>query len=179
MSEGLSNQERGEQLRIGGFIIPADPDIAIQQTELTLHDLNRRQEIVGGYIEAVNLAEPAATLYINEEGKLHGLGVNVRATALVWMHNPAFRNVDIICGDALLIGPPDRAGEDTAVPDALTALLAMPGKHRVDLRFAGTERWHGDTSVFDNWYTAYVRAFQLEQDLPGVEAIRVTAVGHD
>src|SRR5262245_31664762 len=40
-------------------------------------------------------------------GKLLRLPVNPRAMALVWVHNSAFRDHDVIVGDVLIVGPPD------------------------------------------------------------------------
>lgn len=49
-------------------------------------------------------------MYLNEEGKLSGLPVNVTATALTRDLLPAY---DVIVGDVILLGPPDDEGNDT------------------------------------------------------------------
>jgi hypothetical protein len=57
------------------------------------------QEAVGGYLEAVRTAS-GAVLYINEEGKLYGLPLNVEATLLTaGQLTPG----DFIVGDAVLL----------------------------------------------------------------------------
>ncbi len=61
------------------------------------YTLAELQAAVGGYIEIVHLDEGA--LVINEEGKLHGLPLNERASELYYLHNGP---VDHIVGDALL-----------------------------------------------------------------------------
>lgn len=64
---------------------------------------------VAGYLEAVphNVAGEHLTGYCNEHGKTDGLAVNIPATAF-------FRVVgDILCGPVVVIGGPDREGEDT------------------------------------------------------------------
>lgn len=47
-------------------------DGAVQRT-FARDDLKTMQSLVGGYIEAVALADPRFTLFCNEEGKLEGL----------------------------------------------------------------------------------------------------------
>lgn len=59
--------------------------------------LDEMQKAVGGYIELVYL--PDGILVVNEEGKVHGLPVNMLATDLVQQERGAF---DVIVGDALL-----------------------------------------------------------------------------
>lgn len=44
--------------------------------------LKEAQEIVGGYIELLPLRKSRLTLVLNEEGKLHGLPRNDRASAI-------------------------------------------------------------------------------------------------
>lgn len=45
------------------------------------YTLEEMQKTVGGYIQVLNLGD-GTVLVINEEGKLHGLKVNVEATSL-------------------------------------------------------------------------------------------------
>ena len=66
-------------------------------------------EIVGGHIEPVlfEVAGGDATLWLNEEGKLKGLGMNALATALV-RHRLAHH--DRIVGDVFITGGVDGGG---------------------------------------------------------------------
>lgn len=66
------------------------------------------QKIVEGFIEAVTLQQlPGTTMFINEEGKLRELDVNLRASALY--------NGDLIVGPALLVNV-DYHGESIDIP---------------------------------------------------------------
>jgi len=63
---------------------------------------------VGGWIEAVDLREDM-TMWLNEEGKLDGLPVNVMASR---MFNEAFgAGKDIMVGDAVFTGGTDDEGD--------------------------------------------------------------------
>ncbi|MCU0505710.1 MAG: DUF3846 domain-containing protein [Chloroflexi bacterium] len=74
----------------------------------TLRDL---QKAVGGYLEAAPVYCPEdITAYCNEEGKLDGLPLNLPGTAFIRMTG------DIVAGPLVLIGGPDRDGEDTPLP---------------------------------------------------------------
>lgn len=89
--------------------------------EIEFHEVNdpnliNFQEHVKGYIQALvvrysNL--PPITMYINEEGKLIGLARNPIADG--FMRGNLLPG-DFIVGNAVLIGPPDRDGNDTELP---------------------------------------------------------------
>ncbi len=65
-------------------------------TDFTLEEM---QSIVGGYIELVELNE-TDTMVLNEEGKLEGLPINIKATGLFRSHYP--NSNDIIVGNVLV-----------------------------------------------------------------------------
>lgn len=96
-------------------------EVFIEDLEPTLGNL---QSIVGGYIEAVTLNN--ATLYCNEEGKLHGLPFNGLATAFV--HEMGF--YDLIVGDVVIFGPPEN-GEDTNVRSDIIHLMTAIQRLRI------------------------------------------------
>lgn len=69
--------------------------------------LSALQEAVGGLIEAVDLSD-SLTMWVNEEGKLHGLPINALATILWEKH---FGFTDIIVGDVIFTGGTGSEGE--------------------------------------------------------------------
>lgn len=73
--------------------------------------LQELQAIVGGYIEALRLG--ALWLFLNEEGKLHSLPLNERATALM---RGRIADDDWIVGDVILCTPQE-AGEEAGDDD--------------------------------------------------------------
>lgn len=77
----------------------------------------------GGYLEAIHGEGWSA--YCDEEGKLKSLPPNRTATVLARMfgwHTP-----DVLCGPVVFFGPPDKDGDETDVPDFLTAILVKDG----------------------------------------------------
>ncbi len=60
--------------------------------------LEEMQEFVGGFIEAVYLPNKMV-MFINEEGKLYNLPVNLQATTMV---EGIIRDSDYIVGNALI-----------------------------------------------------------------------------
>lgn len=102
-------------------IIPADPaqPIRVEDIEDNFEALGA---VVGGFLEAVGAQAIAAGMYINEEGKIHGLARNDRAT-LVANVSRSIRSTDYIAGDAVLLGLCDDEGNDTDLPLASIALL--------------------------------------------------------
>lgn len=87
---------------------------------LTVVDLDSEQgsykilsDAVDGYIEAVTLNE-SLSMYVNEEGKIHGLMVNPIATAIF---QNRFGKIDTINGNAVVTGGVDEDGEDMGLTD--------------------------------------------------------------
>jgi Domain of unknown function (DUF3846) len=157
------------------IVIPADPEQPAQLEQLDRRDLDAYRRLVGGNIEVINLERPPASLYFNEEGKLLALSLNLRATALLWAHNSAFRGHNNILGDAFILGPPDREGDDTSAPEELVTLLFQTERYRVLVKNQGDERFYGHLPVYDSWFTAYVRGVELAQRWSQVEEIQVVA----
>ena len=63
------------------------------------YELKELQAIVGGYIQEVCLTDDSV-MVLNEEGKLEGLPMNVRATEVFRKNFPT--NPDFIVGDVLV-----------------------------------------------------------------------------
>lgn len=93
-------------------LIPVEgPVREVAPAEGATFTLPELQGFVGGYIEALRLG--ARWVFLNEEGKLHGLPTNVRATALMRGRIAAD---DWIVGDVILCSPME-AGEETGNDD--------------------------------------------------------------
>jgi hypothetical protein len=153
-----STPERREGLRINSIIIPADYGESLRQDELPREGLAQRQELVGGYIQGVELIEPHARLYCNEDGKFLQLPLNKRATLLLWAHNPRFRYQDYIAGDAYMVGPVRRSA-DSSVPDEYVHTLFKATRFRVELKPHASDKWVEHPERFDKWDQAYEHAF--------------------
>lgn len=100
------------------LFIPADLSQPMEIRTI-LPNLNTMQSLVGGLIEAIDVFNPTATLWANEEGKLAQLPQNDRATALALTHNGRF--FDFIVGDAFITGLTDDGDTDDC-PEAYLEL---------------------------------------------------------
>ena len=156
--EASPTPEEREVLHINSVVIPADEEQSLRQNQLLTTGLEDRQQLVGGLIQGIDLREPSARLYCNEEGKVMELPMNRRATLLLWAHNPAFRYRDIIVGDAFLVGPVGRHSTDTNVPDEYVQTLFEARQFRVDVQPHGDSEWHEHPERFDQWDRAYEHA---------------------
>jgi len=159
---------------VTGVIIPADESVAVARHEFNgLHDY---QEAVGGLIEAIDLEFPAMSFFANDEGKLIGLPINRRATILWWLHSPAVFGYDMIAGDAVLVGQPDRVGETQSVPDELVALLTAAQSFKVEVQTAGPDSpWCGNRRRFADYFAAARYAVDLRARWTQVTRARVVA----
>lgn len=158
---------------ITAIVIPVDPGQPIRLHQIDPNDLDAYQQIIGGNLQIVSLDRPPAAMYLNEEGKLNGMRVNHRATALAWVHNSDFRGSDVIVGPALIVGPTNQHGDDTSVPEDLSDLLTNTKQYRVQVRIESDSRWNTDGEVFADWFAAYHYAVRLAETREGVEHVRV------
>jgi hypothetical protein len=102
-------------------------------TEVVEAHVNLRwlQLQVGGYIEAIDVTRvltdsgmrsAPCTVWGNDDAKNIGLPINPRATDLCAVAIGGWSR-DVVCGDVVVAGPPDREGAGTPVPDAVVAIV--------------------------------------------------------
>lgn len=116
----------GEQLTVTStlmrcVVIPADPAKPVRTDDVDLAAVTR---IVNGQPGIVLLDGVPAFLYTNEYGRTSGAAPNPRATRLIDRYIPGFANLDMVMGDAVLLGL-DADGMDAPIPaDIEAATLA-------------------------------------------------------
>ena len=72
------------------------------------------QDIVGGYIEYVDLSQDGLTMIVNEEGKIYDLEYNLGATLL---YDATHIEHDIILGDVIILRDKDGKNVDIKKED--------------------------------------------------------------
>jgi hypothetical protein len=155
-----------------GIVIPVDESEPIFRKQFGA--FTDYQETIGGYFQPIDIQSPEATIYVDEEGKLKHLDVNRRATILAWLHNPAFRGRDVLCGTVVIIGPPDSEGDTTDVPQSLDDLLFETIEYKYEVQTADSAiAWNGNQMRYTYWLDAYNDALALADRWMAVEAIRV------
>lgn len=104
------------------LLIPVEGPV--QELELSNEDgegLKQLQELVGGYIEAVDPPEElqlgTTTCYINEEGKLEGLAPNMRATDFM-VPGVGLWWGDYVAGPMIVCGFNPYTGYNRSIPEA-------------------------------------------------------------
>lgn len=90
-------------------------------------ELSALQSAVGGWIQAVDLKD-GMSMYLNEEGKVHGLDLNPVATK--YFEDTYGVGSDVIVGDVVFTGLPDKNGDTTSVTSAqLQDIINRAGAH--------------------------------------------------
>ena len=159
---------------VTGVIIPADAESVVRREEF--RGLTDYQRVVGGYIEAIDLAHPPMSLFANDEAKLIGLPINRRATALWWLHEPAAYGLDVVSGDVVLVGQPDRHGDTQSAPPKFVELLLTSRSFRVEVKGDDdSSAWTASDHRFDDYFSAATYALDLRHRWPGVSEARVIA----
>jgi hypothetical protein len=142
-----------------GILIPVDESEEI--TVIEVNDFEDYRRVIGGYFQVIDLENPEASLYMDEEGKIKQQPVNRRATLLLWAHRSVFRSRDVVCGPSILIGAPDGFGETQDVPDQLLSLLTATSKFKYQVKTINDNEWAGNALTFSDWVEAYNAALGL------------------
>lgn len=119
-------------------VLVVEPGSATGRIRVIDQSLESFQSLVGGYIEGLTLTEEVSA-YINEEGKLRSLPVNVSGDVII--RELLFRSGrhlmpgDVIVGPVVFVGAPDdEEGWDTSVPEDFLAyareLIDIEEEHR-------------------------------------------------
>lgn len=158
---------------IRGIVIPACEELPVHVVEFDQGDIGAIQLHVGGNFQCIDIDDPSATIFCDEEGKLKGSEVNRRATMLWWVGYSPARGVDIINGDALVIGQPDDVGNSQGVPDELVDLLLNHELWRYEVKVVDDDSWNGNQRTYSNVWSAYNDALALAARWLAVTEVRV------
>lgn len=112
------------------LLIPADPTQPVEVINLWENgkdnEVARIQEAVEGHFDVQ--AHPEGDIWINDEGRIIDMPVNVRASS--WVLNDSTMAKDgragewsVLYGPAVLTGPADRNGDATAVKPEMVELF--------------------------------------------------------
>lgn len=83
-------------------------------TEVVVTGLPDLQRLVGGYIEVARSGNPKVTLYVDEEGMIKSLPRGF-----------LYNNCGPYYGNGVVIGGPDREGDDTDLAASLEEVTAL------------------------------------------------------
>lgn len=155
------------------IVIPCDEERPIEVREIEQGDLSAMQQIVGKYVEVLDIENPSASIWLNEEGKWTGLEPNGRATCLLWVHQSDYRERDYLVGNCFITGQPNDEGDTTSAPDQLIDLVTKPGQYKVQVQTLSDDSWSGNGKIFDHWLEAYVWGLGLASRWALVSEIRV------
>lgn len=159
---------------ITGIVIPHD--VKTPLTEVPFDGLADYQKAVGGYIELVHIEAPKLTIYANEEGKVHGLPINRRATCMWWLLSPEMRGRDVLVGDIVLIGAQCGRNSTTEISTEFRALLLETPMYKIEVRTVeSTTRWFSNEISFRTYFEAAIYAIDLMERRSAVTDIRVIA----
>ena len=106
------HREREKAMR-KALVIGTDDTIEVIDLDGPDGTLKILQNAVDGWVQVVDL-NPKLSIWVNEEGKMHGLPVNKLATV---MFQKVFGQVDIMVGNAVLTGGTDSEGETLGLTD--------------------------------------------------------------
>lgn len=161
---------------VTGLVIPADAEQPLEQRAFAR--LEDYQAAVDGWLEAIDIHKLGVTIYVNEEGLRRHLRFNSRASFLWWYHVPEARQRAKLVGTAVLVGLPDRSGDNTELPGNLRHMLTG-GVWRVEVRTHGDPKWYGNQMQYTDYFEALVWAMLTLERWTAAEDVRVVPVGPD
>jgi hypothetical protein len=120
---------------VKGLVVPATESMPLVVQEFSKFE--EYQDAVGGWIEAVDVSNLGVTIYVNEDGRSHHLPFNSRATFLWWYSMPHARSGAMLVGDVVIVGLPDRNGNNTDIPSDVLEKLTSESSWGVLLKVGG------------------------------------------
>jgi hypothetical protein len=141
------------------ILFPADKREPLSVRNYTT--LEDYQSVMDGYIEAVPAGSDGLSFFARDDAKLAGLPVNHRATLYWWLHVPSIRHEDVLCGNAVLVGPADARGNTRDVPERVRGLLLEPATYRVEVQLKTSREWRIMPQGFRSYLDASDHAIAL------------------
>ncbi|MGO4470384.1 DUF3846 domain-containing protein [Arthrobacter sp. M-10] len=154
--------------------IPVEEDRPLYK--VAIENLAGMQAAVGGYIEILDLGPLLASLVVNEEGKLLKQEINRRATLLFWLLFPSIRHHDVIVGDVLIVGHPDKDGNTTDAPANVVKLLFETKSYKAEFQtYDDPDKFNGNLRRFDDYFETANYALGKAEAWSAVQRVRVVA----
>lgn len=152
--------------------IPVDEERPLYK--VAIEGLSGMQGAVGGYIEVVDLGPLKASLIVNEEGKLEKRPINRRATLLFWLLFPSARHRDVIVGDVIIVGHPDKDGNTTDVPTEVVDLFFGTESYKAEFQtYDDPNKFNGNMRRFDDYFEAANYGLGKAESWTAVQRVRV------
>ncbi|WP_146084407.1 DUF3846 domain-containing protein [Rathayibacter sp. AY1C1] len=142
-----------------------------------LCDLTSAEQIhslVNGWFEILDLVQPGATLWINDEAALTNKPFNQHAMWLLLAHSPSVTTSPFLRGSIVLTGPM-RTNEDglSDVDDYFVDLVIRGSRFTAEVWLKDATDWKDMNMPFDTWKSAYQAVLSLKERWPDVERTRV------
>lgn len=161
---------------IKGIYLPCDESAAVEVVEVDQSDYRAIQKYTSGLFGALDAFRPNCSIFYADEGKIHNLPLNRRASLFLWVHRTEFRGHDALLGDVLVLGPADEeTGATHSVPDELIELLFNTNEYKYEVKTINEKGWHGNGRRYDNWVDAYNDGLALASRWTLVEHVKVLA----
>lgn len=111
---------------VKGLKITAEGELS----EVKINGLDDLQEAVGGLIEGVYLND-GGTMWVNEEFLLNGSAPNYFASDVAGLGGRPDLLLCLVRGDVVIVGPADRAGDETNILETTRRLVMKVASERV------------------------------------------------
>lgn len=152
--------------------IPVDEERPLYK--VAVEGLDGMQAAVGGYIQVIDLTSLNASLVMDEEGKLAQKPINRRATLLFWLLFPSVRHRDVIVGDAIIVGQPDKDGNTTDVPPKVVDLFFGTKSYKAEFQtYDDPNKFNGNMRRFEDYFEAANYGLGKAESWTAVQRVRV------
>jgi hypothetical protein len=164
---------------VRSIVIPRDGAGSPRVQELA--SIDEFQEVVGGWLEPIEIEALAVTVYADESAKRHRGALNSRATALWWYFSSGAAVRRFILGDVVIAGI-GTGGSGADVPEDLIHGLFEHHDFVVQAQQGASEGWLDTYARFDNLFDAATwcmllgviarpATFRVEVDVPDGESL--------
>lgn len=164
---------------VRSIVIPRDG--AGDPRVLELASVDEFQDVVGGWLEPIEIEALDVTVYMDESAERRHGPLNSRATALWWYFSSGAEPRRFILGDVVLAGIGDGAS-GTNVPEYLVHGLFEHHRYVVQAQRGAAEGWVDTYARFDSLFDAALwclllsvlakpATFRIEVEIPESEPL--------
>lgn len=165
----LTTHAQGETVT-KAIVIPVEGDPYLQE-------INKSEDIhalVDGWFEVIDLRNPGASLWINEESLMRNHPVNGNLLWLVLGHHPNAARLGFLRGQAVLLGPMTGNEDDVSdVDEYFIDLLVTGTRFTALVKLKDAHEWKDMQMPFDTWRSAYTAVLDLKGRWDAVEFTKV------
>lgn len=134
------------------------------------------QDAINDMVIPVSIEEPPVTMWLDSLDRRKGLPVNVRATSLRWLWDPASRRFPALRGNVVLVAGDGMPGTFEDFPEGFLDEVLFDGPFEIEVQSKEIRTWTTLPGSHLHYTDAAIWAVVQQERLPDVERMRLSTI---